>query len=111
VHIHEQGALADGPALGLSGRSGRAVSGRSGADATNLSADVVRFVMTNREPHEQCDECGFDWDEVRASELVPRLDAVASRLRIVMLSTHPSSRFVPNRKSGHRSNTAPTYVM
>lgn len=46
-------------------------------------------MATNHDPHEQCDECGFLWDEVLASELVPRVDAVASRLRTVMKSNHP----------------------
>ena len=46
-------------------------------------------MTTNRQPHEQCDGCGFEWDKVLASELVARLDAVGAQLRTVMMSAHP----------------------
>ena len=45
--------------------------------------------MSTRQALEQCDQCGFEWDAVRASDLVSRLDDVGPRLHNIMNSGRP----------------------
>lgn len=45
--------------------------------------------MSTRQALEQCNQCGFEWDAMPASDLVPRLTEVAHRLHTIMSSGRP----------------------
>ena len=59
---------------------------------------------------EQCDSCGFVWDDVIAAEIANLLTVTTDELCELLVTQEISSRFALSQSAGHHLNTVPIFV-